>query len=93
MEDQQKMDEIVGVTRCARCGHRLEEEIECPFCSLFEEAEKKRDFQKWVYFTACLLTSPVSIYFIVKDKRLNVFEKILAASGCSVWFIVYLWRF
>lgn len=31
-----KMDEILGVMRCEQCGHRLEGEIECPFCSSFD---------------------------------------------------------
>jgi hypothetical protein len=92
MEDQQKIDELLGVTRCVRCGHRLEGEVECPFCSTFEEPGRKNVLPKWVYFTACLLTSPFSIYFIVKDSRLNIFEKILAASGCSLWFVFYLVR-
>jgi hypothetical protein len=92
MDEQQKTDEIVGVTRCVRCGHQLENEIECPFCSTFEEPGGKNVLPKWIYFTACFLTSPFSIYFIIKSERLNILEKILAASGCSVWFVFYLVR-
>ena len=45
---------------------------------------------KWIFVTACFLTSPLSIYFILKDKRLTVAEKILTVSGCCVWFALYL---
>ncbi len=90
MEDQQKLDELLGVNRCVRCGHRLEGEIECPFCSSFEEPGRNNGLPKWIYFTACFLTSPFSIYFIIKDGRMNIFEKILAVSGCSLWFVFYL---
>ncbi len=88
MRDE-KMDEILGIVRCARCGHRLEGEIECPFCSISIEPAKKSNF-KWVYLTACFLTSPLSIYFIFKNNRLNIFEKGLALSGCLVWLVFYI---
>jgi len=87
MHDE-KIDEILGIVRCARCGQRLEGDIECPFCSLFPEHAKKRNF-KWVYFTACFLTSPLSIYFIFTNDRLRPFEKVLALSGCLFWFAFY----
>lgn len=93
MENQRKIDEITGVTRCEQCGHRLDNEIECPFCSTFEEPGGKNVLPKWIYFTACFLTSPLSLYFIVKDGRLTLFEKIFAASGCIAWFGVFLLRF
>ena len=87
MHDE-KMDEILGIVRCVRCGHRLDGDVECPFCSLFADPAKKRDF-KWVYFTACFLTSPLSIYFIFTNNRLKIFEKFLALSGCLFWFVSY----
>lgn len=85
-----EIDELLGVVRCERCGHRLEGEIECPFCSLFPEPSGKSGLPKWIFVTACFLTSPFSIYFIVKDKRLTGFEKIAAVSGCCFWFALYL---
>jgi hypothetical protein len=88
--DDPEIDEVLGVVRCDRCGHRLENEIECPFCSLVEEPERKSVLPKWIYLTACFLTSPFSIYFIVKDSQLNIFEKISAISGCCFWFAFYL---
>lgn len=91
MQDQQ-IDEILDVTRCVQCGHRLEGEIECPFCSVFEETGGKNILPKWIYLTACFLTSPLSIYFIAKNKRLNLYEKVFAALGCSLWFGFYLLR-
>ncbi len=90
MHDE-KMDEILGIVRCVRCGHRLEGDIECPFCSLFPEPAGKRSF-KWVYLTACFLTSPLSIYFVGKTDRLNRPEKLLALSGCLFWAAFYLLR-
>jgi hypothetical protein len=88
--EQEKIDEILGIVRCVRCGHRLEGEIECPFCSLFPDPPRKDVLLKWVYLTACFLTSPVSIYAILKTKRLNIFEKILAFSGCLFWLGLYI---
>jgi len=87
--DQDKTDEILGVVRCARCGHRLEGEIECPFCSLFPEPKRTKTIPKWVYITACFLTSPLSIYFILKNNQLSVIEKVLTFSGCLFWSALY----
>ncbi|MBI4847738.1 MAG: hypothetical protein HY808_04065 [Nitrospirae bacterium] len=90
--DNEKHDEILGISRCARCGHRLEGEIECPFCSLFPDAPKKERVPKWTYITACFLTSPFSLYFIIRTERLSRFEKALAFSGCLLWIGMYrLW--
>lgn len=81
-----EIDEILGIVRCARCGHRLDGEVECPFCSIVEQKTKKRYvLLKWVYITACFLTSPLSIYFIFRDTNLRAFEKMLALSGCLIW--------
>lgn len=88
MHDDEDIDEVLGIVRCARCGHRLDGDIECPFCTIFQEPPKKKDF-KWVYITACFLTSPLSIYFILTTKRLRIHEKILAVSGCLFWLGLY----
>jgi hypothetical protein len=45
----------------------------------------KAGLPKWVFIAACFLTSPLSLYSIVTAKRLNVFEKVLAFSGCLFW--------
>ncbi len=90
MDDRERTDEALGIVRCARCGHRLNGEIECPFCSLLPDAPRRRGMSKWVFFTACLLTSPLSIYFILKSDRLNRIEKFIASLGCLIWFLIYL---
>jgi hypothetical protein len=89
MDEQERVDEILGVVRCVRCGHRLDGEIECPFCSLFDDPSRKNVFPKWLFITACFLTSPISIYFVVRSPRLNIFEKLLALSGSLCWFGLY----
>jgi hypothetical protein len=92
MMDNNETDEILGITRCARCGHRLEGEIECPFCNAFPDLPEKLSIPKWIHITACFLTSPLSLYFILKTKKLNALEKLLSFSGCLFWLIIYgLW--
>jgi hypothetical protein len=83
--NQDDIDEVAGITRCARCGQKLEDEIECPFCSLFPDKPAKSGLPKWVFITACFLTSPLSLYAVMTAKRLNAFEKALAFSGCLFW--------
>lgn len=92
MEDQEKTDEGLGIIRCVRCGQRLEGEIECPFCSLFPEPARKDVLPKWVFVTACFFTSPLSIYFVLRDKRLSLIEKLFTLSGCLLWFGVFSLR-
>lgn len=87
------IDEALGITRCARCGHRLEGEIECPFCSLFPEKPRKDGLPKWIFITACFLTSPLSLYAVITTKQLNIIEKALAFSGCLLWFGFYRFFF
>jgi hypothetical protein len=87
---EENIDEILGIVRCARCGHRLEGEIECPFCSLFPDPPRKDVLPKWVYLAACFLTSPISIYAVLKSRRLNIFEKVIAVSGCLFWLGLYI---
>ncbi|HBH62407.1 MAG TPA: hypothetical protein DDX85_11855 [Nitrospiraceae bacterium] len=82
-------DNILGIIRCARCGNRLENEIECPFCSAFPDRLQKERVPKWVYITACFLTSPLSLYPIVHSDRLSLTEKIISFSGCFLWIGVY----
>lgn len=84
-----EIDEILGITRCARCGHRLDGEIECPFCVSFPDTPKKERVPKWVFITACFLTSPLSLYAIIMNDKLSQIEKILAFSGCLLWLGVY----
>ena len=86
---QEELDEALGITRCARCGHRLEGEIECAFCSLFPDKPRQTQIPKWVFLTACFLTSPLSLYAVVTTAKLNVSEKILAFSGCLLWAGLY----
>jgi len=88
--DRENIDEIIGITRCVQCGHRLEGEVECPFCSIVLKPSKKKALPKWIYITACFLTSPLSLYAILKSDRLNMFEKILSFSGCLVWLSIYI---
>jgi hypothetical protein len=86
---QDDIEEALGIMRCARCGHRLEGEIECPFCLLFPDKPRKEALPKWVFITACFLTSPLSLYSVITTKRLNSLEKVLACSGCLFWFGMY----
>jgi hypothetical protein len=88
---QDELDEALGITRCAECGQRLDGEIECPVCSgYYHTQSKKTPIRKWVYITACFLTSPLSIYFIIKTDRLSPLEKFFAASGCLLWAFLLL---
>lgn len=86
-------DEILGITRCARCGHRLDGDVECPFCTLFPDKPGKERVPKWVFITACFLTSPFSLYYIIKTDRLSSLEKIAAFSGCLVWLGIFQMSF
>lgn len=89
---QDNTDEILGITRCVQCGQRLDDEVECPFCTVMSPEPRKRRIPKWVFLTACFFTSPVSIYGIIKTDRLTNVEKVLASSGCLVWvFLFGLW--
>jgi hypothetical protein len=91
--DRESIDEVLGIVRCVRCGHRLDNDIECPFCSIVDRTPKKKDvLPKWVYITACFLTSPLSLYFIFKSGRLNAPEKIFSVSGCLIWAGLYYFK-
>jgi len=86
-------DQILGIIRCARCGRRLEGEIECPFCPAFPDTPQKGPVPKWVYITSCFLTSPLSLYAIIISDRLSPAEKIISFSGCLVWLGAYRFWF
>lgn len=90
--NDREIDELLGVVRCEQCGHRLNGEIECPFCSVLAPPSGRERLPKWIFVTACFLTSPLSIFFIFRDGRLTVLEKVLTVSGCCVWFALYLAR-
>ena len=89
--EQDELDEALGISRCAQCGQRLDGEIECPVCSgYYQRPARRSGIPKWIYFTACLITSPISIYFIVRSRRLNLIEKVVAGSGAILWAYVFL---
>jgi hypothetical protein len=54
-EEEEPVDEILGRTRCARCGQRLDGEIECPFCSHFPDPPAPAHTPVWIVLTAVLL--------------------------------------
>jgi hypothetical protein len=87
--EEKNIDEILGITRCVRCGHRLEGEVECPFCEIVYQNLQRKVLPKWIYITAYFMTSPLSIYAIFRNKQLTVFEKILSCAGCLVWISLY----
>ena len=87
--NQDDIDEALGITRCARCGEKLEGEIECPFCSLFPDKALESGLPRRIFITACFMTSPLSLYAVITTKRLNVLEKVLAFSGCLLWSGLY----
>lgn len=91
-DDQADLDEVLGRTRCARCGQALDGEIECPFCSAFPDRRSAEALPTWVYLTAGFLTSPLSIPFLLTTSRLTRFEKVFAGSGALMWGWVS-WRF
>ncbi|MBC8413783.1 MAG: hypothetical protein ISR96_01220 [Nitrospira sp.] len=91
--DQDQVEEILGITRCAQCGHRLNGEIECPVCSGYYDAPARDMVPKWIYITACFMTSPLSLYALIKTDRLNRMEKAICFSGCLVWLGLYRFWF
>lgn len=85
---EENLDEILGITRCARCGEKLNGEIDCPFCSLFPDKPHRKRIPKWIYITACFLTFPLSLPFVFFSKRLSIYEKILISGGLIFWLIL-----
>jgi hypothetical protein len=88
-DQEQELDELLNRTRCVRCGQVLDGEIECPFCSLFPDSPRAQRLPKWVFFTACFLTSPLSLPVLITTRRLTGLEKVLAASGLLGWLGVW----
>ncbi len=84
------VEEKIGIVSCVNCGQRLDGEIECPFCSTFTDKTRKKELPKWIYITACFLTSPLSIYAIIKSKRLSFLEKLFTFSGCFLWAGIFI---
>ncbi len=80
-------DELLGIIRCDRCGHRLEGDMECPVCSGFYDSVsvEGQGLPLWIFVVAAFLTSPLSIPFILKNKHLSVLKKALCASGALIW--------
>lgn len=88
-ESDAELDELLGRTRCARCGQILDGDIECPFCSLFPDKHHVQRVSKWVFLTACFLTSPLSLPFLFVTRRLTPVEKAIAGSGMALWAAIY----
>jgi len=88
-EHDADFDELLGRTRCARCGQVLDGEVECPFCSLFPDRTRVRRTPKWVFLTACFLTSPLSLPFVLTTRRLSRAEKVVAGCGMLLWLGVF----
>lgn len=84
-----ELDEALGISRCAQCGHRLEGEIECPFCSILPPDAPPGFPPKWIFVTACFLTSPLSLPAIIKTDRLTFTGKVLTFFGCLIWLGIY----
>ena len=91
-EEQERTDEILGITRCARCGHRLEGEVDCPFCEAvrgFDGAGKERPrLPLWVLVTAMLMTFPLSLPWIVMSRRLLPWQKAVIAMAGLIWIAI-----
>jgi hypothetical protein len=93
----EKTDEILGITRCARCGHRLEGEVDCPFCAAMRGLEgpaRERPARRtplWVYMTAILLSFPLSIPWILTSRRLNFSQKMVALAVGVLWMSTVIW--
>lgn len=87
----QRTDEILGITRCAQCGHRLDGGIECPFCAAmrgFDETDAPRPrLPLWVYMTAMFLTFPLSLPWLVMSRRLTPWHKIVFVLVFVLWFM------
>ncbi|MFZ5877499.1 MAG: hypothetical protein ACOYXU_14005 [Nitrospirota bacterium] len=88
-EQEPDLDELLNCTRCVRCGQVLDGEIECPFCSNFPDPTRAQRMPKWVFLTACFLTSPLSLPVIITTPRLTGPERLLAASGLLGWLGVW----
>lgn len=63
-EEEEPLDEVLGRTRCARCGQILQGEIDCPFCSHFPDPPAPARAPAWVVLTAALLAL-LFLWFVV----------------------------
>jgi len=82
------MDELLGITRCDRCGHRLEGDMECPVCSGYYDSPSGgmgAGLPLWIFMVAAFMTSPLSIPFIVRNRRLSTAQKVIASCGALAW--------
>lgn len=91
----EETDRILGITRCARCGHRLGGEVECPFCSAMRGVEgPERELKRvplWIYLTAMLLTFPLSSPWLLMSRRLSVPMKAATFAACIFWMYTVIW--
>lgn len=89
-----RTDEILGITRCAQCGHRLEGEVDCPFCAAmrgYEDAPHapvRHALPLWAYLTAMFLTFPLSLPWLVMSRRLRPVQKLVFVAVFSLCLIV-----
>jgi hypothetical protein len=63
-EEEEHLDEVLGRTRCARCGQILQGEIDCPFCSHFPDPPAPVRTPVWVVMTALLLVA-LFLWFVL----------------------------
>ena len=96
-------DEILGITRCARCGHRLEGEVDCPFCAVMRGVDgpapedvplgTRHSMSLWIYLTAMLMTFPLSLPWLLMSSRLSASQKAVSLiagimlSAAVIWFV------
>lgn len=89
-------DEILGITRCVNCGHRLEGEVECPFCvAMRGMTSDTRDggdgidgaylLPLWVIVTAIFMSFPLSLPWLFLNRRLTGVQKAALLAACIVW--------
>ena len=98
--EREKVERILGITRCAQCGHRLDGEVDCPFCLAMKGFSDDRTrlpgrrtgLSLWVYMTATLLTFPLSLPWLIKSKKLARTHKAAFGAVCTLWLVMLgLW--
>ena len=98
---EEETDEILGITRCVECGHRLEGEVdECPFCAALSGLDggsvksARHAIPLWVMLTAMLLSFPISLPWLITSRRLTLMQKIATLLACLIWgggIVFYIW--
>ena len=99
---EEETDEILGITRCAECGHRLEGEVdECPFCAVIGGLDgavsksSRHAAPLWIITTAMLMSFPLSLPWLITSSRLTLMQKIVTLLACLIWgggiAVLYLW--